>query len=61
MMGESTPRAALIYQHATAERDRAHAGYLGALSRLRSVHASPRPSPSIHQRRAILAPIAPGS
>jgi hypothetical protein len=28
MMGHSSPRAALIYQHATAERDRAHADYL---------------------------------
>jgi len=28
MMGHSSPRAALIYQHATAERDRSHADYL---------------------------------
>jgi integrase len=31
MMGQSTPRAALIYQHATAERDRAHAEYLAGV------------------------------
>jgi len=28
MMGHASPRAALIYQHATAERDRSHAAYL---------------------------------
>jgi integrase len=31
MMGHSSPRAALIYQHATAERDRTHADYLGGV------------------------------
>jgi hypothetical protein len=31
MMGHSTPRAALIYQHATAERDRKHAEYLSGI------------------------------
>jgi hypothetical protein len=30
-MGHASPRAALIYQHATAERDRAVADYLGAV------------------------------
>ena len=30
-MGRASPRAALIYQHATAERDRAVADYLGAV------------------------------
>ena len=28
MIGHSSTRAALIYQHATAERDREHADYL---------------------------------
>jgi len=31
MVGHSSPRAALIYQHATAERDREHADYLGTV------------------------------
>jgi hypothetical protein len=30
-MGHASPRAALIYQHATAERDQAVADYLGGV------------------------------
>jgi integrase len=31
MMGHASPRAALVYQHATEERDRAHADYLAGV------------------------------
>jgi integrase len=42
MMGHSSPRAALIYQHATSERDRAHAGYLESV--IAEAKRSPRTS-----------------
>ena len=45
-MGHANPRAALIYQHATAERDKAIANALSELARLpRTPHLRSVPSP----------------
>lgn len=57
MMGHSTPRAALIYQHATAERDRAHADYLeGVIAAAKSAPASKAVPLRAPTSRAIHAP-----